>query len=214
MMRAARRRLLVLFAAAACAIVLGAGCALFGGQTGQESKSGGGPSGHPPCEDAGMGPDTVDAGVEDVISALGEQFTAPFVWVGRQTATDVAIELTYDADRAYRKAERCAGQRLEIPVTLSIATGDGLLDERVTTTLSATGGESGVLEAVIQLADVRGTYDASEIENADPSNTELRVMVTIDAGRTRGEIHVITEHSSNGVGMADLSQAAAWPERL
>jgi hypothetical protein len=217
MTKPAQRPLVVL--ALACASMFASGCALFGGQTGQESNDSVG--GAQPCGSGRAGIDSglgdIDAGVDDanpddIVGALRGPYTAPFEWNRRQTETQITIALLdHDASAARRTVDGECHHRLEIPVTVSIAAGDGLLDEQAVTTLSASARATGELQFTIPLRDLAGTYDGSEVEDTDPSRAELTFDIQLSAGKTSGTVELGTTSVKAGSGSRTRDLVGTWP---
>jgi hypothetical protein len=208
------RRLAIVIALALCALACLPACGLLGGQTGQEDKSG---SYEPPCEG-----NSIDVGDSDghaigvnprqVVDTLRGPLRARLTWTKLQTTTQVTIELDYagNAARVHTDAVECS-DRLELDVTLAIKTDDGRLDEHVPATLVATAPDSATLDVTIALADLNGTYDASEVEGAT-ADASLHIAVEWTGATTHGSVNVLSSPRplGNGTGAIDRENVATW----
>lgn len=187
------RRLVFVIALALCASGLLAACGLLGGQTGQEDKS----ESRTPCLDGSAPTDddaayAIGASPRAIADALRGPLHAPLTWKKLQTQTQVTLELEYAGDAAEIEDRSDCLRRLALDVTLVIKTDDGLLDEHVPATLWATASDSATLDVTIALAELKGTYDASEVDGA----TALRISIEWTGGATHGSVKESSSHET------------------
>jgi hypothetical protein len=198
---------------ALCASGMLAACGLLGGQTGQEDRAN---SNETPCEASTVKiADTDDRAIgvspRDVADELRGPVQAPLKWTKLQTATEVSIELDYPGDAAQVRTDGVdCTHKLALDVTLAIKTADGLLDEHVPATLWVTAPDSATLDVTIALAELEGTYDASEVDGAT-ADASLSIAVAWTGAATHGSVDVSwTRALGSGTAAASRETVATW----
>jgi hypothetical protein len=219
----ARRRCVTL-CLTAC-VVLGAGCGVLGGQTGQDSSiKGGGRDPDAECDDATgsvIGAD--DASVlgfsaSELLDGIADPLSAPFTWYRRNESTRVQVVITYvdgeiRAIRGQPDGEHPECDELEVDVELTLTTEDGLLDERVSVTLHAHGASEATVSFPLGLDMLSGSYDASEYDLSTWQDPELRVDVHFgDGGGFSGQLSLSGgDPNPRDDEMPVSASVAGWP---
>lgn len=187
-----------------CALL--AGC--IGGQTGQESE------GAAACEQSNPVPDDevtpLGVSATQVAAALAGPFEAPLVWYQRDTSAQLTVAIAYAGGSARYVSGNCPGE-LQLDVTVTIATDDGLLDERVTGTLHASAADSAQVVAEVDLAELAGSYDASEFDLRNLRGPKLGIVLMLASGSSSGMLWIDGEDNDPNDSQDPVSRAtASW----
>jgi hypothetical protein len=190
-----------------CALL--AGC--IGGQTGQESE------GADPCAQSSPVLDDevtpIGTSAKQIATALAGPFEAPLVWHLRNARTQITVALAYAGGSARYVSGGCPGE-LQLDATVTLATDDGLLDERATGTLHATAADRGQLLADIDLAALAGSYDASEFDLRNWREPKLGIVVQFTGSDSSGTLSIDGDDPMPNDDREPTSGAAAsWPAR-
>jgi hypothetical protein len=189
-----------------------AGC--LGGQTGQESEAA------PECEEQAQAVELDEStslafSAEGVLAAAGSPLRAPARFFNAGITREVTLTL-HSATAArvvtpLRSSPECP-QRLEVDVSASFATDDGAFDETFATTLGARGVNNWSLQRTLPLADLHGSYDASEYDLGTWDNPRIRIDADLHGGTFSGRLWLDGDDPRPGDGSEPTSaNVAEWP---
>lgn len=201
------------------------GC--LGGQTGTEIDSGEGGGQTPTTGEPGRGcggtrvvtTDTVAGfSIDEAVDRVNATPTLALSWDGGGV-TDVTLRVAPSGDGCL------TGTTLEVPVLVSVETGDGRVSvTRVTGTLRAIGAPGRGLESVVLAANATCSMGAPSswsiacgvygFDLAGTSGVELAVAMTLDAAGTRGTVEVLGLRGGGCTGGSDGSCSSPIRELL
>jgi len=191
----------------------------------------------PGCEEASstLEPDEVSPlgfGAADVLALLGESMTTPMVWLDT-AALQVEVnvepgpsELTItlldssnprfvevnpvdpEGDTELMPASSCL-DRVDVDVTLYLATADGALDETVSATLHATDADFVDLIVPLDPAGLTGTFRASPVSSA-AALEGFALHTTYQPAGVSGDLSATLTETDGEVASASMIRFAEW----
>jgi hypothetical protein len=189
-----------------------AGC--LGGQTGQDSEAA------PDCEEQAQAVEldmstSLGFSADGVIAAAGSPLRAQARFFGAGVTREVSLRLqSATAARVVRPAPGSVGcvERLEIDASVSFATADGAFDESFATTLRALDVRTWSLQHTLPLAQLHGSYDASEYDLETGSSPRIRIEAHRQGDAFSGRLGLDGDDARPGDGSEPTSAyIAEWP---